>query len=57
MNDKLDVSVHDSDALDEIELMTNLIIATSETEGPLPQQRIDEVLGVKTPCHGQHRCE
>ncbi|MGH3472862.1 MAG: hypothetical protein ACRDPG_12580 [Nocardioidaceae bacterium] len=46
MNDQLDVNVHDDDVLDEIEMMTNLIIATSETEGPLPQQRIDEILGV-----------
>jgi len=42
----LDVNVHDSEVLDEIETMTNLIIATSETDGPLPQQRIDEILGV-----------
>jgi hypothetical protein len=26
--------------------MTNLIIATSESDGPLPQVRIDEILGV-----------
>jgi hypothetical protein len=46
VNDSLDVEVHDSEVLAEIELMTNLIIATSESEGPLPQQRIDEILGV-----------
>ncbi len=46
MNDSLDVEVQDSEVLAEIELMTNLIIATSESEGPLPQQRIDEILGV-----------
>ena len=27
-------------------MMTNLIIATSESEGPLSQGRIDEILGV-----------
>jgi hypothetical protein len=46
VNDRLDVSVHDSEVLAEIELMTNLIIATSESDQPLSQQRIDEILGV-----------
>ena len=34
VNDQLDVTVHDTEVLAEIEMMTNLIIATSETEGP-----------------------
>jgi hypothetical protein len=46
VNDQLDVSVHDTEVLAEIEMMTNLIIATSESEGPLTQVRIDEILGV-----------
>lgn len=46
MNDQLDVNVQDAEVLAEIEMMTNLIIATSESEGPLPQQRIDEILGL-----------
>ena len=46
MNDQLDVSVHDSEVLDEIEMMTNLIIATSESDGPLSQPRIDAILGL-----------
>jgi hypothetical protein len=46
LNDQLDVTVHDAEVLAEIEMMTNLIIATSESEGPLPQVRIDEILGV-----------
>jgi hypothetical protein len=46
VNDQLDVSVHDTEVLAEIEMMTNLIIATSESDGPLPQVRIDEILGV-----------
>ena len=46
MNDQLDVSVHDTEVLAEIDMMTNLIIATSESDGPLPQVRIDEILGV-----------
>ena len=46
MNDQLDVTVHDTEVLAEIEMMTNLIIATSESDGPLPQVKIDEILGV-----------
>jgi hypothetical protein len=46
VNDEFDVAVHDVEALAEIELLTNLIIATSEHEGHLPEQRIDEILGV-----------
>jgi len=46
VNDQLDVTVQDTEVLDEIEMMTNLIIATSETDGPLPQGQIDEILGV-----------
>ena len=34
------------EVLAEIEMMTNLIIATSESDGPLPQVKIDEILGV-----------
>lgn len=46
VNDQLDVNVHDAEVLDEIEMMTDLIIATSESRDRLPQQRIDEILGV-----------
>ncbi|MBA2559148.1 MAG: hypothetical protein H0V07_04550 [Propionibacteriales bacterium] len=46
MNDGLDVAVHDTDVLAEIEMMTNLIIATSESDAPLSQRVIDEILGV-----------
>ena len=47
VNDQLDVNVHDTQVLDEIEMMTNLIIATSETDGPLSQGEIDTILGVE----------
>ncbi len=46
LNDGLDVAVHDTDVLAEIEMMTNLIIATSESDAPLSQRVIDEILGV-----------
>ena len=48
MNDQLDVTVHDSEVLAEIAMMTRLIIATSESDAPLPQSRIDELLGLTT---------
>lgn len=47
VNDQLDVTVHDTEVLDEIEMMTNLIIATSESAGPLAQVQIDSILGVE----------
>jgi ribosomal protein S3AE len=46
VNDQLDVRVHDSDVLAEIEMMTRLIIAASEHDAPLPQALIDELLGI-----------
>jgi hypothetical protein len=42
-----DARVHDAVALDEIELYGNLMIAASESDGPLSQERIDEILGVR----------
>ena len=47
MNDQLDVAVQDTEVLAEIEMMTNLIIATTESDAPLTQVRIDEILGVQ----------
>ena len=46
VNDEFDVAVHDAEALAEIEMLTNLIIATSEHEGRLSERRIDEILGI-----------
>lgn len=46
VNDQLDVDIHDVNVLNEIEMMTNLIIATSESDGPLTQNQIDHILGV-----------
>ena len=47
VSDQFDVDVHDAEALAEIEMLANLIVATSEHEGRVPQDRIDEILGVK----------
>lgn len=46
VHDQFDVTLEDDDLLDEVELTTSLIIAASESEGPLSQARIDELLGV-----------
>jgi hypothetical protein len=46
VSDQFDVDVHDAEALAEIEMLANLIVATSEHEGRVPQDRIDEILGV-----------
>jgi hypothetical protein len=49
VSDQFDVDVHDAGALEEIEILANLIVATSEHEGRVPQDRIDEILGVSPP--------
>lgn len=49
MNDQFDVTLEDNDLLAEVELTTNLIIAASESDGPLTQAQIDAILGVAPP--------
>jgi hypothetical protein len=49
VSDEFDVAIPDAEALDEIEMLTNLIIETSKSRGPVPQGRIDEILGVPHP--------
>jgi len=44
--DPFDVALEDSDLLVEVELTTNLIIAATASEGPLPSDEIDRILGV-----------
>ena len=46
MHDQFDVSLEDSDLLNEVELTTNLIIAASEAEEHLTTAEIDRILGV-----------
>ena len=46
MADPFDVALEDSDLLREVELTTNLIIAATASEGPLPVEEIDRILGV-----------
>lgn len=47
-----DVRVHDLVVFDEIELYGELIIAASQSDGPLTQAEIDAVLGIGTAPHG-----
>jgi hypothetical protein len=44
--DPFDVALEDSDLLVEVELTTNLIIAATASDGPLPADEIDRILGV-----------
>jgi hypothetical protein len=41
-----DPSLHDEQLEDEIELVSELVLAASQTEGRLSERAIDEVLGV-----------
>jgi len=42
----LDLRLRDEDVLAEIEMTSNLMIAASESDGPLPQEQVDQILGV-----------
>ncbi len=50
MDDQLNVPLEDAELLAEVELTTNLIIAASESDDPLPQDKIDQLLGLRGPC-------
>jgi hypothetical protein len=43
---QLDLRVQDRDALDEIELYTEVLGAVAASDGPLSRDELDEVLGV-----------
>ena len=47
MRDQFDVSLEDTELLGEVELMTSLMIAATESVEPLSNDEIDEVLGVE----------
>ncbi len=44
--DALDVCLHDSALLEEVELTALLMVAAGESEGSLPQPQIDALLGL-----------
>ncbi len=45
--DPLDVQLEDTDLLDEVDLTTTLIAAANQSEGPLPVEEIDKLLGLR----------
>ncbi|UPK75750.1 hypothetical protein MU582_03675 [Nocardioidaceae bacterium SCSIO 66511] len=46
MSEPLDVRLRDEQALDEIEMTSDLMIAASEHDGPLTQPQVDQILGL-----------
>ena len=46
-----DVDLDDLDLESEIQLLAELIVAASETEGSLDGRTVDIVLGVRSPAH------
>lgn len=46
VTDPFDVDLTDEDLLGEVEMTTMLIVAASESDGPLAQSEIDRLLGV-----------
>ncbi len=49
MGDQLDVPLEDSELLEEVEMVSTLILAASENDGRLDQAAIDRILGVGEP--------
>ena len=48
VGDRLDLRVHDSVALDEIELYAEVLSAVAASDRPLTPEELDEVLGVRS---------
>jgi hypothetical protein len=44
--DPLDVELVDPELLAEVDLTTTLIAAANQSEGPLPPEEIDRLLGI-----------
>ena len=44
MTNALDIELHDAELIDEITLVSELMVAASESEVPLSQERIDAIL-------------
>ena len=45
--DPFDVELEDADLLDEVDLTTTLIAAANQSEGPLSDEEIDRLLGLR----------
>lgn len=50
-NPRVGTELTDGDLRDEIELVGDLVVAASASEGPLSDDEIDEVLGLAKPHH------
>lgn len=50
--DSLHVSLHDGELHEEVQLTVHLIIAANESDRPLSQAHVDELLGITT--HHRH---
>ena len=48
VGERLDLRVHDSVALDEIELYAEVLSAVAASDHPLTPEELDEVLGVRS---------
>lgn len=48
MPEYVDLRVHDRVALDEIELYAEVLGAVAASDGPLSNEELDEVLGVRS---------
>jgi hypothetical protein len=49
MGDQLDVPLEDSELLEEVEMVSTLMLAASENDQRLDQGEIDKILGVQPP--------
>lgn len=49
VRDSLDVSLHERDLAEEVELTVRLMIAANESDRPLAQAEVDEILEVQRP--------
>lgn len=47
--DSLDVSLHDGELAEEVELTVRLIVAANESDRPLSEQEVDDLLEVRRP--------
>ena len=45
--DPLDVELDDRDLRDEVDLTASLIVAANQSDGPLTQEEIDRLLGLR----------
>ena len=47
-DENLDIGLTDDDLESEIELVGELVVAATSSEGPMPQDEVDHILGVST---------